>query len=107
MTAPTLARRQVERSATSRVIVMKYWSQLGRSGLDCGFGLLIGLSANTVPLDRSVKTSSDFYPAELPQHLVVVRHVMDYFLAVAVLFRRHRRFRLHEGQRHRAERDDE
>src|SRR6266851_7058480 len=30
ITAPTLARRQVERSATCRVIVMKYWSQLGR-----------------------------------------------------------------------------
>src|SRR5262249_3464962 len=31
ITAPTLARRQVERSATSRVMVMKYWSQVGRS----------------------------------------------------------------------------
>src|SRR5207244_9919446 len=31
MTAPTLARVQVERSATCRVIVMKYWCQLGRS----------------------------------------------------------------------------
>src|SRR5947209_4177168 len=31
MTAPTLARVQVERSATWRVIVMKYWCQLGRS----------------------------------------------------------------------------
>src|SRR4029450_1990343 len=31
ITAPTLARRQVERSATSRVMVMKYWSQGGRS----------------------------------------------------------------------------
>jgi hypothetical protein len=31
ITAPTFARRQVDRSATCRVIVMKYWSQLGRS----------------------------------------------------------------------------
>src|SRR5438552_275325 len=31
MTAPTLARVQVERSATCRVMVMKYWCQLGRS----------------------------------------------------------------------------
>src|SRR5437870_2314773 len=31
ITAPTLARRQVERSATWRVMVMKYSSQLGRS----------------------------------------------------------------------------
>src|ERR1043166_97168 len=31
ITAPTLARLQVERSATSRVIVRKYWCQLSRS----------------------------------------------------------------------------
>src|SRR3989442_1824800 len=31
ITAPTLARVQVERSATCRVMVMKYWCQLGRS----------------------------------------------------------------------------
>lgn len=31
MTAPTFARAQVERSATCRVMVMKYWSQLNRS----------------------------------------------------------------------------
>src|SRR5262245_7498931 len=36
ITAPTCARRQVERSATWRVIVMKYWSHVGR--------LLIGVS---------------------------------------------------------------
>src|SRR5258706_14402310 len=30
ITAPTLARVHVDRSATCRVIVMKYWSQLGR-----------------------------------------------------------------------------
>src|SRR5258706_6522828 len=31
MTAPTLARLQVERSATWRVMVKKYWCQLNRS----------------------------------------------------------------------------
>src|SRR5437899_4311885 len=31
MTAPTFARVQVERSATWRVMVRKYWCQLGRS----------------------------------------------------------------------------
>src|SRR5512134_864245 len=30
MTAPTLARPQVDRSATCRVMVMKYWSHVGR-----------------------------------------------------------------------------
>src|SRR5690349_19965400 len=34
ITAPTLARLQVERSATCRVIVRKYWSQLNRSLID-------------------------------------------------------------------------
>src|SRR5580700_8941636 len=107
MTAPTWARRQVERSATSRVIVMKYWSQLGRSGLRCRFGLSVGLSANSFPSIDSIKRHSDFYVAQLPQHLIVMRRVVDYFLTVTIFVRRHRRLRLHKRERHRAEGDDE
>src|ERR1700693_504224 len=97
MTAPTFARKQVERSATSRVIVMKYWSQLGRWGVDCGF-CLFETSANAVP--------SDFDMAELPQHPIVLWRVMDYLLAVTVFRGRRNSLRLHERERHRAERDD-
>src|SRR5260221_8626813 len=93
MTAPTCARRQVERSATWRVIVMKYWSQLGRCGVDCGVGLLVGVSAKNFPsMDRS--NDSDFDTAELPQHLIVLWRVMDYFLAMTVFLCRSRRLRL-------------
>src|SRR5258708_5545856 len=107
MTAPTLARRQVERSATSRVIVMKYWSQLGRWGLGCRFGLSVGLSANAFPWIYSIKASSDSYAAELAQHLIVMRRVVDYFLTVTIFLRRQRHLGLHKRERHRAERDDE
>src|ERR1700724_70366 len=68
---------------------------------------MLGISANNLPRKLSIKTISDFHMAELPQHLIVMRRVVDYFLTVTIFLRRQRRLRLHKRERHRAERDDE
>src|SRR4051812_43079170 len=49
MTAPTLARLQVERSATWRVMVRKYWCQLSRSLIEY---LVSGSLQSLAPLGR-------------------------------------------------------